>query len=793
MIDSFTKQDFEIALHNSGVPFKYAGMDLGEHTYLVPVDETVALMIRSSIRSDNQSADTGTDSIRAWLLNRKTDFPIGKSATRFITRRPGWSERLVEQLKLLTYWRRMAGDCLICHKPKSIFIAGANAKEENRGKPFANCMDRTHKGQFTVLKPTIPPGYPVSLGATLSPATKEQTTNQPSGGGVVPSGAGERERSGLEHMTHGAGNFHADCPMCQAARAPMELPDAPRLSDTGHRDANNSQDQAGRDGVANVLDRVHGDDFDPPGATVSGDPAGAGPTPVRPVLSDPAAANSGTSPLALLGRSDLIVDAPAFIPQRDFVPSHYQQAIFDFIRGDNGNAVVKANAGTGKTATLVKSLDFTPQSARVAFIAYNVHIVNELKVRLDTDRYHISTIHSLGLANAKAHNPKIEINKFKLWDLWDLNDPTGELIELKPSVVKLVNLLKATMRPATQADMDYLIERFGIEVDGDIQKVYERSALLLKLSLAEMDTLDFDDMIYWCAVGKIPCQKFDYLYGDEWQDMNRAQIQMALNSVAAGGRMIVVGDPHQSIYGFRGADTDAIPSAIKELNATVLPLSICYRCHKGAVRLAQTLVPEIEWRPDAPEGIVEQLKYLPKPSPGDLVLCRTNAPLVKPCFQLIRSGIKATIKGRSIGDGLVQMLLRGKKLSGSEQPSQMFGALSQYVAHETDKLRKARRDMQAENLVDQFDTLLALSDGQPTFGKIKHAIAKTFSDDKTAVDFSTFHRAKGLEANTVYYLRPDLTPFPKATRDWEKEQERNIMYVGYTRPKQALYFVEKEG
>lgn len=738
MIDSFTKQDFETALTNSSVPFKYAGMDLGEHTYLVPVDETIALMIRSSIRSDNQSADTGTDSIRVWLFNRRTDFPIGKSATWFITRRPGWIERLVEQLKLLTYWRRTAGDCKICGKPKSIFVAGENARPENRGKPFANCMERTHKNQFTVLKLSIPPGYPVSLGATLSPATKERTNNQSMRGGVVPS--------------------EADKPLYDTA-------------------------------CPNQQEHEEGSYCQTCGGYSSGAGESAGPVELLEV--PPVTAVTGSSPLALLGKSDLIVDAPAFIPQRDFTPSPYQQAIFEFVKGDNGNAVIEARAGSGKTTTLVKALDHTPQTAKVAFVAFNKHIVKELKERVP-DRFHISTTHSLGLANALAQNKRLVVNEFKLWDLWDLNDPSGDLIELKPAVVKLVNLVKATLRTTEPADLDYLIERFNIEINGDIEKVYGLAPKLLKQSLADMDTLDFEDMIYWGAVGRIPCQKFDVVFGDEWQDMNAAQQKMILNSLAPGGRAVVVADRFQSIYGFRGADTDAVPSAIKVLNATTLPLSICYRCHKGAIRLAQKLVQDIEWREDAPEGIVETLKYLPDPKPGDLVLCRTNAPLVKPCFALIRRGIKATIKGKSIGNGLVQMLLRAKKLSRSEQPNFMFEALGKYVAHEADKLRKARHELRADNLIDQYETLLALSDGQPTFGKIKMAINSTFSDDKTAVDFSTFHRAKGLEAETVYYLRPDLTPFPKATRDWEKEQERNIMYVGYTRPKQALYFVEKE-
>jgi superfamily I DNA/RNA helicase len=54
------------------------------------------------------------------------------------------------------------------------------------------------------------------------------------------------------------------------------------------------------------------------------------------------------------------------------------------------------------------------------------------------------------------------------------------------------------------------------------------------------------------------------------------------------------------------------------------------------------------------------------------------------------------------------------------------------------------------------------------------------------------HRAKGLEADNIYVLKPHLMPFPKATKDWEVQQEKNILYVCLTRAKKKLAFVEGE-
>ena len=53
----------------------------------------------------------------------------------------------------------------------------------------------------------------------------------------------------------------------------------------------------------------------------------------------------------------------------------------------------------------------------------------------------------------------------------------------------------------------------------------------------------------------------------------------------------------------------------------------------------------------------------------------------------------------------------------------------------------------------------------------------------------TVHKAKGLEAENVYIIRPDLMPHPKATN---VESEMNIKYVAITRAISKLTFVRPE-
>ena len=48
-----------------------------------------------------------------------------------------------------------------------------------------------------------------------------------------------------------------------------------------------------------------------------------------------------------------------------FIPSEYQERIFDFIKNGSGNAVINAKAGSGKTSTIVESIHLIPQKESV--------------------------------------------------------------------------------------------------------------------------------------------------------------------------------------------------------------------------------------------------------------------------------------------------------------------------------------------------------------------------------------------------------------------------------------------
>ena len=83
--------------------------------------------------------------------------------------------------------------------------------------------------------------------------------------------------------------------------------------------------------------------------------------------------------------------------EKPFIPSLYQEKIFDFFLHGHGNTLIEATAGAGKTLTLCKLLEMIPEDKKVLFCAFNKEIVKELDKRVkNKDNVDVRTIHSLG-------------------------------------------------------------------------------------------------------------------------------------------------------------------------------------------------------------------------------------------------------------------------------------------------------------------------------------------------------------------------------------------------------------
>lgn len=465
--------------------------------------------------------------------------------------------------------------------------------------------------------------------------------------------------------------------------------------------------------------------------------------------------------------------------------SQYQLAVFENVATGTGHTFVGAVAGSGKTTTIVEALKHVPRGCTTLFVAFNKSIAEELKKRAPRG-VEVSTLHSYGLKTITASLGRLRIDARRVDDMVRaMHGDDPKTWDFRRDLTKTVSLAKGQLA-SDEAEVDAIIDAFGIEsARNGARQAFVKDVLKILLQCTEVSEdgrIDFDDMIWLPVVLSLRQVQFDRVFVDETQDLNAAQIEMTMRAVKKNGRICAVGDPRQAIYGFRGADSAAVDNIVKRLDATVLPLSVCYRCAKSIIREAKDVVPQIEWAPDAEEGVVSDMtvrEMKQEAAPGDFILSRTNAPLISLCMYFIKEGRPANIQGRDVGASLAAFCKKSK--------AKNVEALCDYVEDWRDKecARLAAKHRDTQSVEDRAECILALSEGAASVDDVVERIELLFADkdDSSRITLSTTHKAKGLERDRAWVLQSTYRRRPGV-------EEENLYYVAVTRARKTLYLVE---
>jgi len=507
-----------------------------------------------------------------------------------------------------------------------------------------------------------------------------------------------------------------------------------------------------------------------------------------------------------------------------FKPSPYQQAITTWTREGRGNAIVNAVAGAGKTSTV--GLVASEITGTKVYLVFNKHNQISAEKKLGHTGLHVFTCHSFGYrilrANASIANRKIDKNKYRnlVRDLAKADRKFAALDrdeqwEILSPAFKLVDLGR-----------NDLVDPRSEGAEDRLHEVADHHALVLPLGYAEfimglvigalrsgmgkrdgdgqvrLGAVDFGDMLWIPAMYEMREKTYQWVLVDECQDLSAAQRYVAFAAMGKGARMLAVGDPRQAIFGFAGADSSSFAKLAAQADATELPLSVCYRCPRAVVKLAASIVPQIEAAPDAPEGKVTRVREDDVDEmvvEGDMILCRITAPLISRCYSLIASGVPARVKGRDIGSGLVSTFKDAVKLqakhAGAYNRDTFMDYLAEYEKAAIDELRRRLgddADFAAESITDRVECVrIVFARCNPsTVADFKAEVDSLFDDKRAAVTLSTVHRAKGLENGRVFILRYSrLGDDSRCEREWQAEQEQNLKYVAITRAQEELVLV----
>lgn len=466
-------------------------------------------------------------------------------------------------------------------------------------------------------------------------------------------------------------------------------------------------------------------------------------------------------------------------------PTPEQLAIVEAATATQDNLILIAYAGAAKTTTLIlitKALSSIP----ILTLAFNKRIADEMRERLP-DHVKSATFNSIGhriWAQACAKNLTLDTSKmFKI---------TGEVISAhrekalaQKQFVDILNAAKLAKAAGYIPEGAFpgkksliSLENFLTSLEDDIDFPDILDAILIKsITQAYAGNIDFDDQIYMPTLFGGTFPKFPLVCIDEAQDLSPLNHEMLAKLVYK--RLIAVGDPYQSIYGFRGAMQDGMANLAVRFKMKTLKLSISFRCPTSVVEAARFRVPDMQWFEGAEEGVV---RHMTSWSVFDIpdnatIICRNNAPLFRLALHLLRNKRSVSVPGNDIGPKLLKIL---KSFGDPNLPSHKVKAkINEWTAAEIAKRKRSRSSIE-----DRAECLMVFAEAADTLeGALAYAI-HLFAQDGT-ITLISGHKSKGLEFDHVFHLDS------WRIRD-DDEQELNVRYVITTRAKSTLTHINME-
>lgn len=350
-------------------------------------------------------------------------------------------------------------------------------------------------------------------------------------------------------------------------------------------------------------------------------------------------------------------------------------------------------------------------------------------------------------------------------------DPDLDVADIARYLARLAHFARLELTPASSPTAVRRLARSYALVPPVVdRRLHDVHALLPRLlregaAAAADGVVDFTDLLYLPHVLDLPVPRFDLVCVDEAQDLSLAGLALVMRLLSRGARGLFVGDERQAIYGFAGADERSMRRIVHRTSATVLPLSRSFRCPQRVVTLARRFAPEMEAAPGAPLGTVRRIaqsRLHLHVRPGDLVLSRTNAPLVRACLRLARARVPARVLGTELAESVRALADRILPRRDLRHARRIVRAASHDTARRIesrlptsptlgDALRRNADDH------DALDILLEALESRylrPTRMHFDALLDTMFGGSHGAL-LSTIHKAKGREAERVFLLWPE--------------------------------------
>ena len=348
--------------------------------------------------------------------------------------------------------------------------------------------------------------------------------------------------------------------------------------------------------------------------------------------------------------------------------------------------------------------------------------------------------------------------------------------------------------------------------------------------------VDFDDLISGCAdvlerdadFAAAQRWRFRHLFVDEFQDASAAQFRLLRAWLGDRSDLCVVGDPDQAIYGFAGADASYLGGFRRVFpterfpHVGVVQLGSNYRSSPQVVAAATAVLGppgrrrrEVHAaRPDGPLPTFIEYASADDEARGDrpraprrreravAVVAHGRALPRQRAVGAVRGGAhtrrhpvprarRRTLPRTPGGPGRARRAARRRTRGDRHRP---------FAEHLTDMTTDA--ESVAEERREHVDALVRLgheyleADGGrgSVDGFLEFLQTSLRGDDAgnssgNAVELLTFHRAKGLEFDTVFVtgLERGLVPISHAKTPEAMDEEQRLLYVALSRAERGLH------
>ncbi|MDQ1294448.1 MAG: ATP-dependent helicase UvrD/PcrA [Actinomycetota bacterium] len=357
----------------------------------------------------------------------------------------------------------------------------------------------------------------------------------------------------------------------------------------------------------------------------------------------------------------------------------------------------------------------------------------------------------------------------------------------------------------------------------------------------ERNVIDFEDVLLLAVgiLGEYPQiartirSQYRTFVVDEYQDVNTLQQQLLDLWIGDRQDICVVGDPSQTIYSFTGASPEHLLGFSQRYpRAQVVRLVRDYRSTPQVVGLANTLLTRggrsairhrvelLAQRPSGPEPVlqvldddvaeaeetVRRIRALSRTGVSlreIAVLYRTNAQSQPVEAALTEAQIPYQIRGgerffsrKEVRDAI--MLLRGAARAGQgggDLPTQAGDVLSTagWTSRPPSASGAVRERWESLHALMSLAEDMARTRPSATLSDLVEELQER-ADSQHAptvegVTLASFHSAKGLEWDAVVLigLSEGLLPISFAQDVTAVEEERRLLYVGFTRAREHLY------